>query len=459
MADIFYEPGTAQGPDIQYANLAEKLFPLDNKQKLTPFLGAGASLPRRALSPPPTLALPLQAKIDAISDELGLKEKSRARLFMELAVRLASVMHTKEGSAPEATPDAQAVFKQVMDSRFPPGADDLAEVLACLSSYDTFERPRQKLRALLTANDSDLVQVLRWIALLTDITRPTAPLISVSSYYEYTNQRDDLWQKLHRLFANKKRPTATNFLVARAAHWHLRQTRAALRDYLIITTNYDCLMEVALDLFKVPYCVLTVDRNDRKVYGRVSADLQKYLGYSDEDYSELQHDLNGRYFPTNFSLEKNRPVAVVYKIHGCLFRSAKRDSIIVSDEDYIDYLCRISDHEGMVPGAVSKLMQGKGFLFAGYSFSDWNVRGIYKTLLEKRAGRATLMNATIASGEAEPAVKVQDYAVVRDLNLYESAFFKQKNISLLKTELDRFSWRIRTEARKWIKNSAVDTPS
>src|SRR5208337_4777387 len=314
---------------------------------------------------------------------------------------------------------------------------------ANLSSYATFERPVQRLRPLLAASPSDLAQVLRWIALLTDIALPTAPLLSVSSYCEYTlpQQRKDLWEKLHRLFANKKWPTATNFLVARAAHWHLRPERRARKDYLVITTNYDCLMEVALDLFKVPYCVLTVDRTDHHVDARFSDSVKKYLEFSDQEYAEFQNEYNGTKYPAQFTLEKSRPLAIVYKIHGCLFPiRPNRDSIILSDEDYVDYLCRLSDNDGVIPASVTALMQEMGFLFAGYSFSDWNVRGIYKKLVEHRGGEQ--------DKKPTPARGVQDYAIVRQLNVYESAFFRQKTISLLQTDLNQFSWQIRRLARQ-----------
>ena len=433
MADIYYEQETGTGPFIPYRALAEGLFPEESKQKLMPFLGAGASLPSRPSSPRPAPALPSQATIDAISDQLGLTKK--ARLFMDLAVRLASEIQMEEQSAVVA-PDPESAFERaLMNSRFPPTAGDLAQLLANFSSYNTFEQPLQRLRALLTASPSDLAQVLRWIALLTDIAQPTAPLLSVSSYCEYTLKREDLWKKLHLLFANKKWPTTTNFLVARAAHWHLRPERRAFKDYLIITTNYDCLMEIALDLFKVPYCVLTVDRTNRYVDARFSDSVKGYLGFSDGEYDEFQRECNGTKYPALFTLEKSRPLAIIYKIHGCLFPiRPNEDSIILSDEDYINYLCRMSDNTGMIPASVRTLMQGKGFLFAGYSFSDWNVRGIYKKLVEQRT----------AGG-------IPDYAIVRKLNVYESAFFREKTISLLQTELNQFSRRVRMLARQWIR--------
>ncbi len=463
MADIFYEPELGQNPIIQYATLAEKLFPAEPKQRLMPFLGAGASLPARPMSDhAPTK--PAQHDITSICDQLGLT-KRRARLFMDLALHLASAIEIEGEPSSGAIIDKQTVFRKAVESRFPPSANELAEVLALLSEYDTFERPRRKLRTLLRADDSDLVQMIRRIAVLTEIAQPTAPLLAVSSYYEYTNRRPELWEKLHDLFVKKTSPTPTNFLVARAAHWHLSPERRPRKNYLIITTNYDRLMEIALERFRVPHCVLTVDREDRHVDVRFSADVQKYLGFNDGEFRDLQNELNGTRFPANFTLEMSRPLVVLFKIHGCLFPIRQGgDSIILSDEDYIDYLSHMSDNAGMIPSAVSELMADKSFLFVGYSFSDWNVRGIYKKLVEKRGGAGPLNNSTshmtgAPRSTASPVKKspIQDYAVVRNLNVYESAFFREKTISLLQTDLDQFSRKIRAEARRWMKNAAQGT--
>ena len=73
-------------------------------------------------------------------------------------------------------------------------------------------------------------------------------------------------------------------------------------------------------------------------------------------------------------------------------------------------------------------MQNKGFLFLGYSFSDWNIRGLYKMIVGQRAHGKT----------------VQDYTVLNSLDPYESAYFAQQTIHILVTDLLAFVNNVRS---------------
>jgi hypothetical protein len=117
---------------------------------------------------------------------------------------------------------------------------------------------------------------------------------------------------------------------------------------------------------------------------------------------------------------------VIFKIHGCLFPSVPgRDSVVISDEDYIDHLCRMGSNDGLIPLEVVNLMMGKSFLFLGYSFSDWNIRGLHRSLIASRPDRGA-----------------GDYAVVYRVNPFERRFFDQYGIHVLQTALDRFAVKL-----------------
>ena len=72
---------------------------------------------------------------------------------------------------------------------------------------------------------------------------------------------------------SKEEFTATHKLIARSAKFYLEQE--VRKDYLIITTNYDCLMGYALNAYSVPYVVLALNRNDGKIFIRLSNDDKK----------------------------------------------------------------------------------------------------------------------------------------------------------------------------------------
>ena len=431
----YFEPGDARGPAIPYRALASSFFAdaADRTQKLIPFLGAGASLGPRAPWHEPAAHPPDSDQSDKAIGELGFS--GTARKFMQMAICLAAKIQAAEeanNSGNARGPDPVALAKQ---AKYPPSATELAAALAYLSSYDGFERPRQRLGGLITAEDKEVVALLRWLAELTEIGSAVPPLLSVASYYEFTLQRTQLWGDLKAIFENKKTPTRTHWLIARAAE-HFLALRPR-KDYLAITTNYDRLQEIAFEKVGVPYCVLTVASADQHVDVRFSPGMREYLDLSENEFASLKEEHAGKY-PKAFTLDLPKRVAIVYKLHGCLFpERANRDSVILSDEDYIRYLLQMNDSSsGMVPGEITKLTSGPAFLFLGYSFSDWNVRGIYKTMVKQRT--------------MQQRQEVKDFAVVREFSVYESAFCREGNgrIHLLVTNLNRFARRMLTSAPK-----------
>ena len=420
----YFEEGDPRGNAIPYDGIAADFFtsPSDRTQKMVPFLGAGASLGPRPAWKEPEVQYPDAQKTQSVVDALQLS--GTAQRFMELAVRLAAKIQHSEDCAQSGQTrlDPVTIAQQ---ARYPPTASELAAALAYRSKFDGFERPRQRVGSVLRTNDRELLELLRWIAELTEIGPAIPPLLSVASYYEYTLQRSRLWRDLRAIFENKMTPARAHCLVARAAEHHL--ALKPRRDYLIITTNYDRLTEIALEKTEVPYSVLTVGSADQYVDVRFSPHMQEYLELTPTEFASLKKE-HSRKYAKYFNLDLPRPIAIVYKLHGCLFpEEPGRDSVVLSDEDYIRYLMQMYDASGMIPSEITTQMASAAFLFLGYSFSDWNVRGMYKAVVKQR---------TVAQMQ-----EVRDFAVVRDFSAYETAFCREGNgrIHLLVTDLARFT--------------------
>jgi len=125
---------------------------------------------------------------------------------------------------------------------------------------------------------------------------------------------------------------------------------AALPFKIVITTNYDRLFEKALaKLDKEPH-VFVYDPSPP----------------GDEPTPDLTTD------PT-----VERPL--LYKMHGDL---DKRDSIVITDEDYINFVQRMSEKDIVhpVPQTIRFRMQRWPTLFVGYSLRDYNLRLLFRTL-------------------------------------------------------------------------------
>jgi hypothetical protein len=123
---------------------------------------------------------------------------------------------------------------------------------------------------------------------------------------------------------------------------------AAMPFKIIVTTNYDRLFEQAL-----------IEQG------------------KDPDIFVYDPDEN---HPTRDSTEdptETRPR--LFKMHGDLL---KNESIVITDEDYITFVQRMSDKDAMhpVPETVRYYMKRWRTLFIGYSLVDYNLRLLFRTL-------------------------------------------------------------------------------
>jgi hypothetical protein len=142
--------------------------------------------------------------------------------------------------------------------------------------------------------------------------------------------------KLDEYLRQKKEPSAALKMLA------------SLPFKIIVTTNYDQLLETGLGLFNKKPSVFV------------------YSSKLNEPTPDLATD------PT-----VERPL--LFKMHGDLDH---RDSIVITDEDYITFIQRMSDKDALhpVPQTVRYRMQRWWTLFVGYSLSDYNLRLLFRTL-------------------------------------------------------------------------------
>jgi|SRR5215471_498222 len=124
---------------------------------------------------------------------------------------------------------------------------------------------------------------------------------------------------------------------------------AQLNFPIIITTNYDRLFERALE---------------RAGKEPIVSIYSPHEGVPTDDYplSDLQSE---------------RPF--VCKIHGDI---QQPESIVVTDEDYIQFVLRMSDRDPNhpIPPTAKYHLQKWPTLFVGYSLLDYNLRLLFKTL-------------------------------------------------------------------------------
>lgn len=121
---------------------------------------------------------------------------------------------------------------------------------------------------------------------------------------------------------------------------------------LIVTANYDSLLERAFDGKPKELVV------------------QPIAGFTDDEQKELERRL---------SAQNIGPI--LYKIHGS-FRDTTDDRLILTEEDYIQFISVVGRQKEGVPELVTEKLVKGTILFLGYSLQDWDFRTIYKTLIE-----------------------------------------------------------------------------
>jgi hypothetical protein len=215
------------------------------------------------------------------------------------------------GSAVHAPPPKNSPYRYPENAR-PPLGSELAEKLAEKCHYqDKFPGESAK-----------------------DLQR-----VSLCFETEATLRRGHLVDTLDSLLRRGKEPSAALKMLA------------SLPFKIIVTTNYDQLLETALRS--------QPDPKDPSVYV----------------YNPQFHELTPKVEP-----DPSVQHPLLFKMHGDLDH---RSSIVITDEDYITFIQRMStssDDYHPVPGVVRGKMQEWPTLFVGYSLKDYNLRLLFRTL-------------------------------------------------------------------------------
>lgn len=187
-------------------------------------------------------------------------------------------------------------------------------------------------------------------------------LLRVSQYAAIMEGTGPLYSELRRLFNADYEPTSLQRFFA-SLPAALRQRGHPSGGMLIVTTNYDDLMERAFEEVKEEFDLVSYVAEDREQRG-------KFWHWSPDGKARII-DKPNKY--RGLSLDTR---SVILKIHGAIDRdNSERDSFVITEDNYIDYLTR-TDISNLVPVTVAAKLRNSHFLFLGYSLRDWNLRVI-----------------------------------------------------------------------------------
>ena len=242
-----------------------------------------------------------------------------------------------------------------------------------------------------------------------------ADLARVAQFVDVMEGDGPLYRELHQLFDADYPPTALHAFLAELPS--IRLERVGAPHYqLIVTTNYDDALERAFEAAGEPYDVVTyVAKRDHR---------GKFLHWPHGQEPRLIERPNEY---TDIALDER---TVILKIHGAIDRkNAERDSYVITEDHYIDYLTR-TDISNLVPVTLAARLRNSHFLFLGYSMRDWNLRVILHRIW------------------GEQQLSFKSWAIQLEPEKIEQKFWNKRDVEILRVSLDDYVENLRREVRE-----------
>ena len=272
-------------------------------------------------------------------------------------------------------------------------------------------------------------------------THPPYDLARLASYYQMVVstrlQLDNLIKT--EISQPEFHPNSLHRVLARIA----RQ-----KPLLILTTNYDDLLERAFEAEDTAYEIAVTPASDLayvwtddKDAGDNSGDLR----VGSESAGGILHWVRGqaqtdfkRVQSSQLSLQLDKR-SMIYKIHGSIPRGEQSPGYLIAEEDYARFLGRMDRNGNIVPeqiiahiGKQQKILIGgnrakkvlmHSIVFLGYGLHDWNLRVLLEGLQIGNKGR----------GEEK------HYAFMRHPEKLEKELLEQRNVKVYDCDLARLA--------------------
>jgi hypothetical protein len=232
---------------------------------------------------------------------------------------------------------------------------------------------------------------------------PRRDLVRVAQYADIVSGSMDLFKDLHATFAGAQEPNSV--------HRYLAEQVGRARSHtlpnpwpVIVTTNYDDLLEQAFQQASEPCDVVTYfakgGRKGKPIF--------------------MHRPAGGEPIPTTevktYNAGDPQARTVIVKLHGSVDRAdPESDSFVITENDYIAYIER--GVQRLLPPYLLHTMRDSHFLFLGYKLEDWHVRAFLFALWRRRRRSANSWAIEIKpSAVASAYWEAQEVKVVK-LNL------------------------------------------
>jgi hypothetical protein len=241
-------------------------------------------------------------------------------------------------------------------------------------------------------------------------------LSRVAEYVAVMNGVGPLYEDLRPLFNTDYTPTALHQLLAMTPSL-LRAKGYPQRHLLIVTTNYDDLLERTFKTAGEPFDVVT--------YVAETKQRGKFVHWPHAAEPRLI-DRPDKYKLPLDPLSRSMDRSIILKLHGAVDRTnAKKDSYVITEDHYIDYLAR-TDVSNLLPTSLVAMLKAVHVLFLGYNLRDWNLRVILQRIW------------------TEQQLSFTSWAVQENAEALDQKFWSKHDVEILNVRLEDYVAQLAT---------------
>ncbi len=153
---------------------------------------------------------------------------------------------------------------------------------------------------------------------------------------------------------------------------------------------------------------------------------------------ESLFDCEADYFPT-----PEEPL--VYHLFG---RLDEPDSLVITEDDYFDYLIGVTSNKDLIPSAVRRVLADSALLFLGFQMDEWNFRVLFRSILSQQGGGRRDRYAHIAAQIEPEEGRILEPARAR--RYLEKYFAKGADVSLFWGSAEDF---LKELSARWNENA------
>ena len=216
----------------------------------------------------------------------------------------------------------------------------------------------------------------------------------------------DIYQNLRLLFESRLNTNKLHDFFAKLPEKMKKKGYPLLPYKLLVTTNYDDMLECAFRAAKQPF------------------DLVSYVAEGEENRGRFRykpHDESARSTTSAEEvLKKDRPV--ILKLYGAV----ENENFVITEEHHINYLVYRQIEQLLPKDLLEILRESHNILFMGYSPNDANLRLIINRLWGE-------------SGKTESEIGKDSWMIHKlKPGLLDKTFWRKRNVELLESDLEEY---------------------